>query len=76
MANTNLSLSLNRGQEGFRLDEIVVGTSAPGTGNFEFRMNAVDSNSNTILRLDAIRALKAFIRVLESQGTYTIDVAG
>lgn len=75
MANTNLSLSLNRGQEGFRLDEIVTGTSAPGTGDFEFRMNAVDSNSKTILRLDAIKALKAFVRVLESMGTYTVDVA-
>ena len=47
------------------------GTSAPGTGDFEFRWNLTDGNSNVITRLDIILALKALISMFESNGVYT-----
>ena len=47
------------------------GTSAPGTGDFEFRWNLTDGNGNVITRLDIILALKALISMFESNGVYT-----
>lgn len=74
MANTNLSLSLTNGNDGFKLSDITVGTSAPGTGDYEFRVNATDANSNVLTRKGMVIALKAFLRVIESGAIFTTDL--
>lgn len=76
MANTNLSISTTRGPHStiaVKSSNLTIGTSAPGAGDFEFRMNALDSNSNQISRLDAILFLEQLIIVLTSGGIYTTD---
>lgn len=61
---TSISYSLNRGTLNEQPDKITVGTSAPGTGDFEVRINLTSHNPT---REDAILALEAVIRRIESQ---------
>jgi hypothetical protein len=75
MANTNLSISLANGVDGFRVSDFTIGTSAPGAGDIELRINAVDANGNTVTRKNVAIALCAFARVLASGGTFTTDLA-
>jgi hypothetical protein len=49
--------------------------SAPAT-DFFFYYAAVDGNSNPILRIDAIIALKNILRVLESNDVFTTEMVG
>jgi hypothetical protein len=58
---TSLSYSLSRGALDDP-DKITVGTSAPGSGDFELRVNLT---TNTPTRADIILALEAFTRRLE-----------
>jgi len=74
MANTNLSISIALGVEGYRPADFTIGTNAPASGDFEFRVNAV-SNGKTVTRRDMIRALDAIRRVIESNGVFTTDLA-
>lgn len=74
MANTNLSISISLGAEGFKHNDFTIGTSAPGAGDFELRINAT-SNGNTIKKIDILKALEAFERVIESNGVFTTDLA-
>jgi hypothetical protein len=60
-----ISLSINRGVEGFKLNDFTVGTSTPGTGDIELRYNTLDTNSHALTRKDVHNACKAFIRALE-----------
>lgn len=50
---------------------VTAGTSAPGAGDFEFRFNLTDTNSNVITRVEAVKALLTFKMYLESMATYT-----
>lgn len=50
-------------------DEITTGTSAPGAGDIEVRINLANFNSN----LQIIRALEAFIRRLEDGRYASVD---
>lgn len=58
---TSLSYSLSRGADQSP-DKITVGTSAPGTGDVELR---VDLTTHTPTREDVILILQAFQRRLE-----------
>jgi len=75
MANANTYIGINKGSPGRSASatDIVIGTST-GSTDFEFRMNALDANSNRITRLDALLALEVFERVLESMGTFTTEM--
>lgn len=75
MADTNLSLSISYGFEGVKHSDWTIGTSAPGAGDFELRVNAT-SNGYKIRRHDIILALHKMERLLESMGTFTTDLAG
>jgi hypothetical protein len=78
MANTNLSLSITNGVGSDtvgKLNNVTVGTAAPGTGDFEFRVNATDANGNTITRLQMMKALEVFEWAIESMSLYTTDLA-
>lgn len=74
MANTNRSVSISLGSEGFKHNDFTQGTNAPGAGDFEFRYNAT-SNGNTITRLDILKALEAFERFFESMSTFDTNNA-
>jgi hypothetical protein len=60
-----ISLSINRGTGGFKISDITVGTSAPGTGDIELRFNTQDTNSVNLTRKDLFIALEAFERAFE-----------
>jgi hypothetical protein len=68
-----ISLSLSHGVSGFTISDFTVGTSAPGAGDFEVRLNTTNTNSANISRQDMVLALEAFIRALQMGGA-TIDV--
>lgn len=61
---TAVSISSSRGLDGFKLTDLTVGTSVPGAGDFEFRYNLLDTNSNAITRKDLVIFLKALRRAL------------
>jgi hypothetical protein len=60
----DLSISLAHGVQGLAPSDFTVGTSSPGAGDIELRVNDVDGNGNKITRLDIINALQAFERAL------------
>lgn len=60
MAN-EVSVSIARGVDGFKLDDFTVGTSAPGAGMVEVRI----SDTTVMTRKEVIIALQAIIRQLE-----------
>jgi len=67
---TAVSLSMSRGKTGNIASDITVGSSAPGTGDFEFRYNQT-SNGN-ITRKELKLALKAFERAIQQGGGVVI----
>ena len=66
----DLSLSLALGAEGFKNSDFTVGTSSPGAGDIELRINDT-SNGQKVRRIDVLKALKAFERALESNNQIT-----
>lgn len=65
---TAVSLSISRGQNGLRISDFTVGTSAPGAGDVELRYNLLDTNSAALTRKDILIALEAFQRALSAGG--------
>ena len=67
---TAVSLSVNRGVDGFQISDVTVGSSAPGTGDIELRWNLVDQAGGTLTREDIlIRAFRAFYNAIyQGQG--------
>jgi hypothetical protein len=66
---TAVSFSLNRGVDGFKMSDVTVGTSAPGTGDIELRFQVLDTNSKNMNDFDIVRAVDAFRRWLLTNGT-------
>lgn len=75
MANSNLFIGINRGDDGFQHDQISVQSTTNAGKDIELRVNAVDANGGTVRRKDAIKAIEAFKRVLTSNGVFTTDLA-
>jgi hypothetical protein len=69
-----ISWSIARGVDGFKNSDFTVGTLAPNANDFEFRYNKTDANSKNINMKDALIALKAFIRAVETGGT-NVDIS-
>lgn len=63
-----ISLSINRGVDGFGISDFTVGTLAPNAGDVEMRFNTTDGEGNDMLLVDVIKALEAFIRAMEQTG--------
>ena len=67
---TAVSFSMSRGVDGFKMSDVTVGTSAPGSGDVEFRFNVTDTNGKNMNDKDLYRILQAFARwVLTNGGT-------
>ena len=56
-----ISIASSRGVSGFQFSDFTVGTSAPGSGDFELRYNTTDTNSVNVTRKD----LELFLRAVE-----------
>jgi hypothetical protein len=63
---TAVSFQLNRGQGGFLMSDVTVGSNAPAAGDVELRFNVLDANSKNMNDLDLVMLIKAFIRYLET----------
>jgi hypothetical protein len=68
---TAVSFQLNRGQGGFLMSDVVVGSNAPAGGDVELRFNVLDANSKNMNDLDLVMLIKAFIRYVETGGGST-----
>jgi hypothetical protein len=68
---TAVSFSMSRGVDGFKMSDVTVGTSAPGTGDVELRFQVLDTNSKNMNDGDLYRILKAFERWLLTNGPIT-----
>lgn len=66
---TAVSFSMSRGVDGFKMSDVTVGTSAPGTGDVEFRFNVTDTNGKNLNDLDLVKILEAFRRWVLTNGT-------
>jgi hypothetical protein len=71
---TAVSFSMIRGVDGFKMSDVTVGTSAPGTGDVEFRFNVTDTNGKNMNDDDLYRILKAFQRWLLTGGSTAIAI--
>jgi len=65
-----ISLSLQRGNDGFHISDFTVGVLAPGANDFEFRYNTTDANAVTVTRKDVVQALEAITRAIESDALF------
>ncbi len=70
---TAVSLSMSRGVGGFKISDVTVGTSAPGTGDVELRFNVLDGQSKNMNDKDLYILIDAFKRYLLAGGT-RVDV--
>lgn len=61
-----VSVSINRGFDGSTLTDFTAGTSAPGAGDIELRVNLADTSGGVVTRKDVYIALKAFQRWFDS----------
>jgi hypothetical protein len=66
---TAVSLSIQRGVDGFLINDITVGALAPDTNvDMEFRFQVLDLQGKNMNDLDLVKGLKAIIRWLETNG--------
>lgn len=65
-----ISLSIQHGKDGFKINDFTVGVLAPGANDFEFRFNTADANSNVLTKKDILIALEAFERAVESDAFF------
>jgi hypothetical protein len=67
---TAVSLSVNRGVDGFQISDVAISNQAPSANDIELRFNLQDTNSVNLTREDIIvRAFNAFrIAILQGQG--------
>jgi hypothetical protein len=61
-----ISLTLTTGKDGFRISDFTTGANAPSAGDFEFRFNTTDANSNPVTIKEVVIALEAFERAVLS----------
>lgn len=61
-----VSVSINRGFDGEKLSDFTAGTSAPGVGDIELRVNLADISGGVVTRKDVYIACKAFQRWFDS----------
>jgi hypothetical protein len=66
-----VSFSINRGDDGFKISSFTVAANAPAANDFEFRIASTDANGKTMTRKDAVLALRAFERAIESGALFS-----
>jgi hypothetical protein len=71
---TAVSFSMSRGVDGFKMSDVTVGTSAPGSGDVELRFQVLDPNNKNMNDLDLYRILDAFKRWVLTGGLSAIAI--
>ena len=72
MTAVSFSISREVAGFGFKMSDVTVGTSAPGTGDVELRYNVLDGQSKNMNDLELYNILKSFQRwLLTGGGTVT-----
>jgi hypothetical protein len=71
---TAVSFSMSRGVSGTKMSDVTVGTSAPGSGDVEFRFNTTDTNGKNMNDEDLVIALDAFRRWVLTNGPTSIAI--
>jgi hypothetical protein len=66
-----VSFSINQGDDGFKISSFTVGSLPPGANDFEFRIASTNGQGKTMTRKDAVIALKAIMRAIESGAIFT-----
>lgn len=70
MADADVFIGIDHGKDGFKHGDFTIQGTAPST-DFYFKFSAVDGNDNKLSRKDAVIALEAIERVLESGALFT-----
>ena len=65
---TAVSFSLNRGVDGFKMNDVTVGALAPNAGDVELRFNILDQQSAKMNDLEIVKHLEAFRRWVLTNG--------
>jgi hypothetical protein len=71
---TAVSFIMSRGVDGFKMSDVTVAANAPASGDFEFRFNVLDTNSKNINDKDLYKALEAFKRWINTNGTTATSI--
>jgi hypothetical protein len=71
---TAVSFSMSRGVDGFKMSDVTVGSSAPGTGDVELRFQVLDGQSKNMNDLEIIKIIEAFRRWLLTNGKSAISI--
>ena len=71
---TAVSFSMSRGVDGFKMSDVTVGTSAPGSGDVELRFNVLDGQSKNMNDLEIFKILEAFERWILTNGTSVVSI--
>lgn len=74
MANANTFISISKGKDPSKGSSFTIQGSTNAGADFEFRFNALDGQSKPIRRLDALLAIDAIERVLESNQIFTTEM--
>jgi hypothetical protein len=67
----SISFSLSRGVDGFKISDFTTGALVPNAGEIELRINLIDTNAVNLTRKDVVKALEAFMRLIESGPIFT-----
>jgi hypothetical protein len=68
---TAVSFSLNRGVDGFKMNDVTVGALAPNAGDVEIRFQVLDQQGAKMNDLELVKMTQAFIRWFETNGGAT-----
>lgn len=68
---SNHFIAINRGTDGFRVNDFTTGTTSSASSDFELRIADADGQGNVVKRKDVVIALQAFIMAMESGQTIT-----
>jgi hypothetical protein len=63
---SNHFFAINRGLEGFKISDFTTGTSSSSSTDVEVRVADVDAQGKALTRKDAVLALRAIARAIES----------
>jgi hypothetical protein len=67
----NHYIAINRGKSGFAINDFTFAAASTAGADIELRIADLDANGKPLTRLDVVKALEAFERVMTSGKTYT-----
>jgi hypothetical protein len=68
---SNHYVAINRGLDGFKINDFTFGASSSSSSDIELRIADVDANGKAMTRMDIQKALRAFERELASGAIFS-----